>query len=89
MKKRIKTKKSIFSNNYVNMLNQIRSDRKSLGISQRELAERLGVHHSWVAKIELAERRVDIVELLRIYIAMDINPMPLIGKLYEGLKRLN
>ena len=36
--------------------------RQEAGLSQRALAAELGVPHSWVAKVESGERRVDLVE---------------------------
>jgi transcriptional regulator with XRE-family HTH domain len=36
--------------------------RQAADLSQRALAERLGVPHSWVAKVESGERRIDLVE---------------------------
>jgi transcriptional regulator with XRE-family HTH domain len=41
---------------------ELRATRKKAGLSQRELAVRLDVPHSWVAKIENGERRIDLVE---------------------------
>jgi len=38
--------------------------RINLGVSQRELAERLGKPRSFVTKIEARERRVDMVEFV-------------------------
>lgn len=38
--------------------------RQAAGISQAELAKRLGKPPSYVAKIELRERRVDVVEFV-------------------------
>jgi transcriptional regulator with XRE-family HTH domain len=40
------------------------SARQAAGISQAELAKRLGKPPSYVAKIELKERRVDVVEFI-------------------------
>ena len=38
--------------------------RTRAGLSQRGLAARLGVPHSWVAKVESGERRLDVVEFM-------------------------
>jgi transcriptional regulator with XRE-family HTH domain len=38
--------------------------RKAAGLNQRELAERLEKTQSYVAKVELHERRLDIVQLV-------------------------
>ncbi len=36
--------------------------RNDSGMTQRDLAAILGVSHSWVAKVEMGERRLDVVE---------------------------
>ena len=46
------------------MLKILRSAREEAGLSQRALAKKLGVHHSWVAKVELGERRLDVIEFI-------------------------
>lgn len=38
--------------------------RKSAGLTQSDLAERLQCHQSLVARIESGERRIDVVELV-------------------------
>lgn len=40
--------------------------RHAAGLSQQQLAEKLGRHQSFVAKYEGGERRIDLVELLYI-----------------------
>lgn len=40
----------------------------------RDLGAKLKIHHSWVGKIEQGERRLDIVEYLRICRALGIDP---------------
>lgn len=52
----------------------IRHAREELGISQRELARRLGKPPSFVNKIELLERRMDVLEFIAIAQAMGIEP---------------
>jgi transcriptional regulator with XRE-family HTH domain len=38
--------------------------RKQADLNQRELAERLSISQSFVAKVELHERRLDVVQLI-------------------------
>lgn len=45
--------------------------RKSAGLNQRELAARLKRTQSYVAKYELHERRLDIIQLLEVLDALD------------------
>ncbi|WP_245615726.1 helix-turn-helix domain-containing protein [Paenirhodobacter enshiensis] len=46
------------------MLDKLRTLRKGAGITQVELAERLGRPQSYVAKIEGGERRMDVLEFI-------------------------
>lgn len=39
--------------------------RLSAGLTQASLAQKLGVAQSFVAKVEAAERRLDVVEFVR------------------------
>lgn len=40
-------------------------------MSQKEVADKIGMTQSFVAKIELGERRVDVVEFLRLIDALN------------------
>ena len=48
---------------YKNFLARLTQARKQTGLTQVEVATRLGKPHSFVSKCELGERRVDFVEL--------------------------
>jgi transcriptional regulator with XRE-family HTH domain len=54
--------KSSHTKEYAVLRSELKQARETAGISQRELAERLNVPHSWVAKVENGERRVDLIE---------------------------
>lgn len=54
--------KSTFSPLYEGFRARLVAMRKAAGLTQRELAERLGREHSFVGRVELGERRLDVVE---------------------------
>lgn len=58
--------------------------RKAADLNQRELAERLGKTQSYVAKVELHERRLDIIQLVEWLRALDADEKVfLLGTLKE------
>lgn len=67
-------KKSTHTREYAALRAALTAARKSAGISQRELATRLNVPHSWVAKVESGERRIDVVEFWWFMSACDADP---------------
>lgn len=48
--------------------------RKEAGLKQAELADSLGEYQSFVARIESGQRRVDVVEFIRLSIALGLSP---------------
>lgn len=64
--------KSIYSKEYSLFLEQLRNAREEKGLTQTEVAERLGQTQSFVSKVERGERRIDIVELRTLCIALDL-----------------
>lgn len=64
--------RSAFTEEYKVFLRLLREARKKKGMTQAELAERLGETQSWVSKCERGERRVDIVELRAFCQALDV-----------------
>lgn len=62
-----------------------RTDR---GVTQTELAQRLGKPQSFVAKYEGGERRLSVIEFIDIAEALQIRPSHLLDELHESLKSL-
>lgn len=56
--------------------------RKGAGLSQSELAERLGKPQSFVSKFERGERRLDVVEFRQVADAIGIEPLRFLRKVY-------
>lgn len=65
--------KSIHNKAYQHLLRLLRSKRIEKGVTQEELASRLGVGQGIVSKIETHERRLDLIELREICFALGIS----------------
>lgn len=52
----------------------VRSLRERAGMTQRDLAAALGREHGMVARIELGERRVDVLEVYQLFKALGADP---------------
>lgn len=57
---------SRFPDEYRQLLELLVTARKKAGITQQQLAARLGRHQSFVSKFESGERRLDVVEFVRV-----------------------
>lgn len=57
---------TLHSMDYRRFLVEVVALRRRAGLTQRELARRLGQSPSYVAKSEMGERRLDVLELLAI-----------------------
>ena len=65
--------KSIHNLAYQQLLALLREKRTGLGVTQEELARRLGVRQGIISKIETHERRIDLLELRAICSALGIS----------------
>lgn len=57
--------KSIFTKDYKEIINRLKQVRIDAGLSQQAVADKLGKPQSYVSKIELGERRLDVAEMKR------------------------
>jgi transcriptional regulator with XRE-family HTH domain len=57
--------------------------RKGAGLSQHELARKLKRSQSFIAKIEVGERRIDVVEFIEIARALGREPAELLSRALE------
>lgn len=71
----------IGSPDYRALVTVLRDERIALGLSQREVARRLGKPVSFVNKIELIERRIDVLEFIMLCRALGIESAELIARL--------
>lgn len=75
----------VVSADYRSIIAALTAERQARRISQRELARRLGRPPSFVNKIELFERRLDVLEFVAIAHAMDMKPEQLLSKVVAQL----
>jgi transcriptional regulator with XRE-family HTH domain len=65
--------KSIYSREYETFLRRLRAARLRAGLTQVQLAARLGQTQSFVSKCERGERRLDLVEVRAFCVAMGVS----------------
>lgn len=73
--------KTIFSHRQKILLQWLKKKRRGCELTQRRLAEILNVQQSWIAKVELGERRLDVIEYVELCEAMEIDPA-------EGIRKM-
>ena len=66
-------KKTITSHEYQDLVNWLKQARIDQGLSMRDLAEKINKPHSFVQRIEMLERRLDVHEYCLYCKALDIN----------------
>lgn len=67
--------KSIFDKKYRQLIGWLVAERKYKKVTQAALAERLGyTNQSYLSKIESFERRLDILEFVRLCEALEVDP---------------
>lgn len=62
--------------------NAVRKRRQELGISQEQLADRAGIHRTYVGDVERGERNLSLTNIERIARALEITVSDLF-RLYE------
>lgn len=80
--------RSTHNTDYQLLLSVLKTARKRVGVSQVELAERLGNTQTFVSKCERGERRIDAVELVEFAEALGIQPQELLGE-YLGKRSVS
>lgn len=76
-------RKSTYTKQYRVCLDWLIQARKDAGLTQQQVADKLGRPQSFVAKYEGGERRLDVVEFVEIAKALGANPKAFISDLQK------
>ncbi len=74
--------KSLHDRIYEKFVASLKDARTDAGVTQADLASRLGTDQSYVSKYERCERRLDYVEVRSICLALKLDPAKFI-KVFE------
>jgi transcriptional regulator with XRE-family HTH domain len=80
-------RKSTHTYDYRALRAQLAAMRTAVKLSQRQLAAILRVPHSWVAKVESGERRIDLVEFGWFCEACSADPSKVAAKFFQSVAR--
>lgn len=73
--------KSIHTAPYIHMLELLVERRNAAGLTQSQVADRLGRPQSYVSKFERGERRLDVIEFLEVCRQLETDPFDLLRTL--------
>lgn len=79
--------KTIHSTEYADFLRLLRQFRERQGLTQEQLAEKLGATQSFISKCERGERRIDALELRSFCRAMGVSMTAFVAELEDVLSR--
>jgi transcriptional regulator with XRE-family HTH domain len=79
--------KSIHSIGYAAFLRVLRGTRRRAGLSQAQLAEKIGETQTFVSKCERGERRIDVIELRTFCRAFGVSLKQFVSTLERALRK--
>jgi len=73
---------------YIAFLALLRADRRASGMSQVQIAEKLGNRQTFISKIENGDRRIDVIELLAYLDAAGVDAADFVARLSARVRNL-
>ncbi len=77
--------KSVFSGAHRHVVDALVAARKRSGLTQEEVARRIGRDQSFISLIENSQRRVDVLEFFALAHAMDADALGLLTEIEAKL----
>lgn len=77
--------KSVFTGAHQHLVAVLVEARRKAGLTQTELAERIGKDQKFISLIERSQRRVDVIEFCALARALGADPAAMYGDLIKRL----
>lgn len=78
--------KTLPSPHHSALVRVLKEVRETSGVTQVEMAKRLGRDQSTISLLEKGQRRVDVIEFIRIAEALEVDPVELFARVVERLR---
>lgn len=82
-------RKSIHSTEHEFLRQYLKNRRKDLGLSQRNLADRMGVIYSFIGKVETGDRRLDVIEFIQYCHTLELDPIEVVKEIKDKVVQDN
>ena len=73
--------KTLQSDRHKALIDTLVKQRKSVGMSQQELANAIDEYQSYIARLESGQRRLDVIEFIRMCSFLELDPISVIQDL--------
>ena len=77
--------KSVFTDEYEAFLQRLALARREAGLTQQDLANRISRPQSFVSKYERGERRLDVLEFVKVCHFLSVDPCSIIREVESQL----
>lgn len=81
-----KNHKTIHQKEYHLMISFLRELRENRSFTQKDLADKIGCDQTFISKTEIGERRLDVIELMKICTVLNISTVDFLTELEIRIK---
>ena len=78
--------KTIFGGDHQHLVEVLTEARKAAGLTQVDLSQRIGRDQTFISLIERGQRRVDVIEFIRLAEAIDAEPADLFARVLGRMR---
>lgn len=78
--------RSLRTPGHLTLMQVLVENRKTVGLTQNDLAQKMERPQSFVAKVETGERRLDVVEYVEWFMALGVAPGPSLERVEKTIR---